>query len=86
MSGTVRIVDTDAVPSPCIDVCRMDAASGWCEGCLRTIDEIAAWGALADADKRAVLRLLPLRRAERATIGATAGTADAGDATAVRRP
>ena len=30
-----------AVPSPCIAVCRMDAATGWCEGCLRTLDEIA---------------------------------------------
>jgi len=50
------------VPSPCINVCRMDAASGWCAGCLRTIDEIAAWGAMADDDKRAVWRLLEQRR------------------------
>ena len=34
---------TEPVPSPCISVCRMDAASGLCEGCLRTLDEIAAW-------------------------------------------
>lgn len=51
------------VPSPCINVCRMDAASGWCEGCLRTIDEIAAWGALDDDGKRAVWRLIDERRA-----------------------
>ena len=38
-----------ASPSPCIDVCRMDARSGWCEGCLRTLDEIAAWSTLDDA-------------------------------------
>lgn len=50
------------VPSPCIDVCRMDARSGWCEGCLRTLDEIAAWGALDDAARRAVLAQLPQRR------------------------
>lgn len=42
------------LPSPCVSVCRMDAASGLCEGCLRTIDEIAAWGMLDDAGKRAV--------------------------------
>ena len=41
-------------PSPCISVCRMDAMTGWCEGCFRTLDEIAAWGMMADADKRAV--------------------------------
>ncbi|HEU5294719.1 MAG TPA: DUF1289 domain-containing protein [Burkholderiaceae bacterium] len=51
-----------AVPSPCINVCRMDAATGWCEGCLRTIDEIAAWGSMADDDKRAVWRALDQRR------------------------
>jgi predicted Fe-S protein YdhL (DUF1289 family) len=37
------------VPSPCINICRMDAPSGWCEGCLRTLDEIAAWGRMSEA-------------------------------------
>lgn len=32
----------------------MDAASGWCGGCLRTIDEIAAWSVMDDAQKRQV--------------------------------
>jgi uncharacterized protein len=40
----------------------MDAASGWCEGCLRSLDEIAAWSVLDDAAKRAVWRQLPSRR------------------------
>ncbi|WP_246312072.1 DUF1289 domain-containing protein [Pseudaquabacterium terrae] len=40
----------------------MNAGTGWCEGCLRTIDEIAAWGALNDQLKREVLALLPKRR------------------------
>ncbi|MGA1318970.1 MAG: DUF1289 domain-containing protein, partial [Rubrivivax sp.] len=30
-----------AVPSPCINVCRIEPASGWCEGCARTLEEIA---------------------------------------------
>jgi len=50
------------VASPCIGVCRMDAPTGWCAGCLRTLDEIAAWSRLDDAGKRAVLRQLPPRR------------------------
>lgn len=50
------------VPSPCTSVCRMHAPSGWCEGCLRTLDEIAAWAGLDDAGKRAVWQQLPLRR------------------------
>lgn len=49
------------VPSPCISVCQMDPASGWCRGCLRTIDEIADWSTL-DADaRRAVWTRLPAR-------------------------
>ncbi len=43
-----------AVPSPCMSVCRMDLDTGLCEGCLRTLDEIAAWGRMDDDDKRAV--------------------------------
>lgn len=46
--------DQTPVPSPCINVCRMVPATGLCEGCLRTIDEIVAWGRASDADKRAV--------------------------------
>ena len=52
-----------SVPSPCIDVCKMDPATGWCEGCLRTIDEIIAWGSLDDTGKRRVWALLPARAA-----------------------
>ena len=51
-----------AVPSPCTDVCRIDEASGLCIGCLRTLDEVAAWSTLDDAGKRAVWKRLPLRR------------------------
>lgn len=50
------------VRSPCVDVCRMDAASGLCAGCWRTIDEIAAWSKLDDDGKRAVWRVIALRR------------------------
>jgi predicted Fe-S protein YdhL (DUF1289 family) len=40
------------VPSPCVSVCRMNADTGWCEGCLRDIGEIANWAACDDAAKR----------------------------------
>ena len=52
-----------AVPSPCINVCRMDAATGWCEGCQRTLAEIAAWGGMDDEARRSVWQALPARRA-----------------------
>jgi hypothetical protein len=50
------------VPSPCTEVCRIDPQSGWCEGCLRTLDEIAAWGSIDDAARREIWKRLPLRR------------------------
>jgi predicted Fe-S protein YdhL (DUF1289 family) len=40
------------VASPCINVCRMDEATGWCEGCHRTLDEIAFWSVLDDERQR----------------------------------
>jgi len=54
---------TTGVASPCVSICRMDAASGLCEGCFRTIDEIAHWGLYEDEEKRAVVAALPMRRA-----------------------
>ena len=56
------------VPSPCINVCRMDAAGALCEGCLRTLDEIAAWSQLSNPAKRAVWAQLELRRAVRGEV------------------
>ena len=42
------------VPSPCVNVCRMDRRTGLCEGCYRTIDEITRWSTADDGFKRAV--------------------------------
>jgi predicted Fe-S protein YdhL (DUF1289 family) len=51
-----------SVASPCVNVCRMNERSGLCEGCLRTIDEIALWSRLDDETKREVLALIAQRR------------------------
>jgi predicted Fe-S protein YdhL (DUF1289 family) len=53
------------VASPCISICRMNPATGLCDGCLRTLDEIAAWSRLSDDDKRAVLARVAVRRHQR---------------------
>jgi predicted Fe-S protein YdhL (DUF1289 family) len=47
---------TEAVASPCIDVCRMNPSTGLCDGCFRTIDEIAGWSSFDDAQKAEVLK------------------------------
>ena len=50
--------------SPCINVCKMDERSGFCEGCFRTIDEIACWSGYTREEKLAVLaKLEPRKRA-----------------------
>jgi predicted Fe-S protein YdhL (DUF1289 family) len=46
--------------SPCTGVCRIDP-TGLCEGCKRTLKEIADWPMLGPAQKRAVLAQLPAR-------------------------
>lgn len=51
------------VPSPCCGVCRIDEASGYCAGCLRTLAEIAAWSRLDDSAKLEVWRELKERTA-----------------------
>ena len=56
-------ISAGPVASPCTSVCRMDDASGLCVGCLRTIDEIAAWSVLDDGERRAVLAAIDRRRA-----------------------
>ena len=51
-------------PSPCINICRMNEDNGLCEGCLRTIDEIAGWSSFDDTAKRAIWDALDLRHAQ----------------------
>jgi uncharacterized protein len=51
-----------AVLSPCVKVCLMDPARGVCLGCCRTLDEIARWGAMSDAQREQVMAELHGRR------------------------
>ena len=52
----------EPVASPCISVCVLDpTGSGVCTGCGRSLDEIAAWVDLSNAQRRAVIARLPAR-------------------------
>lgn len=51
-----------SIVSPCINICRMSPASGYCEGCFRTIPEITEWGRASDARKTAILAEVTARR------------------------
>jgi uncharacterized protein len=50
--------------SPCINVCVIDKDAGLCEGCGRSIKEIAAWSRLTPADRRRIMDALPERKAK----------------------
>jgi len=47
------------IQTPCIKVCVMEA--GLCTGCGRTLDEIARWGSMSDAERATIMRELPSR-------------------------
>lgn len=51
--------------SPCVQLCALDAATGLCEGCGRTRDEIGRWGGLSEMQRLAIMAGLQerLRRA-----------------------
>lgn len=52
--------ESPAPATPCIGLCRMQG--DFCVGCRRTLDEIARWPSLGDAERRRIMReLLPAR-------------------------
>jgi predicted Fe-S protein YdhL (DUF1289 family) len=60
MTDDSAVAETAA--SPCINVCVMNADSGLCEGCWRTLDEIAAWSGASDEQKRSIWQHIRQRR------------------------
>ena len=56
-----NIPATGDVPSPCISVCQINAVTGSCEGCFRTLDEIAGWSVATPEAKRSVWRAIAQR-------------------------
>ncbi len=70
MSTTLPPINSaSTVKSPCSNVCHMHAATGWCEGCARTIAEIAAWSRADDASRLEILARLPARREQLLSLG-----------------
>ena len=63
-----EVVPEPVVPSPCISICRMVAETALCEGCFRTIPEIAGWRRMGDDEKRSVWGLIEQRAAGTRTL------------------
>jgi predicted Fe-S protein YdhL (DUF1289 family) len=59
------MADKNLPASPCINVCEMDDRIGLCKGCFRTINEIAAWSSMSEAERREVMAQLLARRFQR---------------------
>lgn len=53
------------IPSPCVNVCQIDEASGLCRGCRRTLEEIATWLEMSDEERLRVWRRIAERRVAR---------------------
>lgn len=51
----------EPLESPCVKVCTYDAGKGICLGCGRTLEEIATWSAMTEAQRRAVMEQAPQR-------------------------
>jgi predicted Fe-S protein YdhL (DUF1289 family) len=51
------------LPSPCIGICQIDRATGWCGGCGRSEKELAGWRDMPAFAQRAVWADLPRRNA-----------------------
>jgi predicted Fe-S protein YdhL (DUF1289 family) len=59
------------IQTPCNKICTIDPATDLCVGCGRTLDEIARWSALTDAERTRIMLELP-RRLAAARAGAVA--------------
>jgi predicted Fe-S protein YdhL (DUF1289 family) len=56
-----EIWNRDEVQSPCVKICVVHPVERICTGCLRSLDEIANWGRMSNADRAALVKELPKR-------------------------
>ncbi len=54
---------SDDPPSPCVGVCVINPQTQLCDGCFRTLEEIAAWWDYPAGRKREVLAQVEARLA-----------------------
>ena len=60
-------VASHQVASPCVSICNIDDVTGLCEGCFRTLDEIAVWSQMDNAAKREIWNRITQRAAQSKT-------------------
>lgn len=66
MSATSsNAISSSAISSPCIKACMLDPVSKLCEGCGRSMAEIARWGSMSEAERLAIMARLRERETSR---------------------
>jgi len=68
-----------------VGICQIDDATGWCRGCARTLEEIAAWSSLTEAERARVVQALPARQAQLAKEDGCLGLCDPDEETGICR-
>jgi predicted Fe-S protein YdhL (DUF1289 family) len=53
-----------AEKSPCIELCVFDGPTGFCIGCLRTLDESRQWKKMSDFKRHQILNDATRRKAK----------------------
>ncbi|MCE7504765.1 DUF1289 domain-containing protein [Polynucleobacter sp. IMCC30063] len=51
------------IASPCINWCEINPDNGFCRGCYRTLEEIAAWSSANETERQLICLRLPERKA-----------------------
>ena len=55
------------IVSPCIGVCAINDANGFCQGCYRTVEEIREWWNMSDQEREKVMGALDQRLLDNTT-------------------
>lgn len=56
----ISVVPIERIDSPCVNICRI-GKDRHCEGCRRSLDEIARWASMTPAERDRVMAELPSR-------------------------
>lgn len=58
---STNIAQVDVV-SPCVKLCKIDANTSLCQGCLRTLEEITLWSKASSETKLAIWKKIEIRK------------------------
>lgn len=50
------------IESPCIGLCQLDDKHCFCQGCLRSLSEIASWSQCSDRERAQIIARTELRK------------------------